>query len=713
MDYFHFKDYTRDKATLLRAYTENQIGYLRRLHPNVTTDTIKQFVESEIQQTLKKRSLSIISYPSYGNAKIDTVDLLKYTETMRENIITPAGVLYMPPSKIESFLKKKIVNNGTTRKIQKKIMFNAAHAGDLMTEQRANNNQSLIKIETNSIPGAYGSPHNFLFDQPGYNAVTATARHSIMCGYAHVERMIEGNYYFPTMEHLINHCIQMIRMCPSNIGQVISTFNIYIPTVKEISDHFQDSLRLYMFVTKSIRTRLERFISSLSVNERTYVYYAYCLKTLLTKNESFFRPFIKEFFRTDVTIDTTVDPKDIFSFNPDLLALLSGLNADIIKHETVSNAVASCPDGVRHLIAIGKHMQSMLDSIGSLIACFLRVDCDISDAMSHPKMIRKTVIVSDTDSVIFSTQSWIEWYVGKTSFDREAYSINGFVVFFVTMTLEQIFARLSTNLGASKEDIHRISMKNEFLYPLMLVTPLPKQYVGRVLVQEGFVLSKPKDDIKGLSFRSSTMCKETVKSGKEFGNWIFDTVMKDGTLTVTECLDRILAHENRIIKSLQQGEATFLKTTPIKETYKNMEQSVLYYWQLWDAVFKPRFGEFIIPNKGFEVPIIGDGKALSDERYLVRLRNYDFDLYNRLIVFLNENPRKITRIITPMSLKSIPEIIRPLIDVRSIIYSNSVPFIVTMRSLGIVWTDPDKKTLLSDIYTKRDVANEMEFSLSL
>jgi hypothetical protein len=705
MDYFKFASYERDPVTLLRAYAENQAAFLQRLHPDVSLDTIKRFITTDVQKSLRRPALKMVAYPSYGNATLTTVDLLDYTATMRKNIITPAGVIYMPASVKESFLKRKLLDNMKVRKAQKKTMLVAQQAGDLVTKQRAEYQQASTKIETNSIPGAFGSEYNCLYDKPGYNAVTAMARHSIMCGYAHVEKMLEGNHYFPTLDHCINYCIQLARHCPADLTAVVTDYGLHTPSVDEVVEHFITSLRLYMGITPARRTALTRFIASFSIAERTFVFYAYCLKTLIGRNAQLFRPFLAEFFRTDIAVDPAVAPEAIFAFNGDLLALLSGLNADIIGRKTVAVAVQEEPDGIRQLIAIGRHMQAKLDTMGRLIATFLRVDCDVADAMSHPSMIRKAVIISDTDSVIFSTQHWVEWYTGGVSFDRDAYAINGFVVFLITMTLEQVFARLSTNFGAEGADVYRIAMKNEYLYPLMLNTYMPKQYSGRVAVQEGFVLPTMKEDTKGLSFRSSTMCRETVASGRTFRNWIFDTVLAGGELRAADCLEKVLDHELTVIRSLEAGERTFLTTKQIRNEgdYKKVEVSDYYYWKLWEEVFKPNFGTFVIPAKGYDIPLLGNGAVLRDERYLSRLRAFDPSLYERLLGFMDRNARAVTRLILPMTLKQIPLILRPVIDIRSIVYSNSTPHQVTMRSLGIAYTDSKDRTLLSDIYTKDGV----------
>lgn len=699
MDYFKHKTYERSQVQLLSAYAGNTIAYLRRRYPDVSIEEIKLFVQREIQTMLHRPKMQTVMYPSYGNAKVESVDLLSYTEIMQQNIITPAGVLYVKPAVKESFLKKKINKNLKFRKTQKKRMLDAAAIGDLVTEQVANYLQSQIKIETNSIPGAYGSPFNCLFDIPGYNAVTATARHSIMAGYSHVEKLIAGNFYFPDLDHVINYCIQLCRVCPPMIMDVVTRHKLYIPTINDVCDHFAASMRYYLHVTNHVYDKLYSAIAALSVAERTFVYYAYCLKTLFTKNEVFFRAYFKEFFRTDVPTSDAA-PGSIYKLNGDLMAMVTGLNSSIIQNKPVSDAINECPEGVQKLIGIGKYMEGKLSEFSDIWETFLRVDVDVSDAMSHPNMIRKAVIISDTDSVLFSTQSWIEWYTGKISFDRDAYEINAFVVFLVVMTLEQVFARLSTNFGAVGEDVYKISMKNEFMYPLMLRTPLPKQYAGRVAIQEGFVLPKTKNDIKGLSFRSSTMCKETIKAGDDFREWIFDEITKNGSIKASECIQRALAHEKYIINSIEAGDKTFLITKPIRNAseYKDSATSNHYYWELWDKVFKPNFGEFVIPSKGFVLPVLDGGKILKDPVYLERVYAFDKKLHDRLLDFMENNPRRITSIYIPMTLKKIPLILRPIIDVRGVVYSNSTPFIVTLRSLGLGYCDSDNKTLLSDIY---------------
>ena len=111
MNYFKYQNYERSSISFLNAYVANMIAYLRRLHPEVSIHEIQSFVKKEIQNTIQRPKMQTVVYPSYGNAELKLIDLLDYTKTIRENIITPAGVLYVQPSKKQSFIRRKIVNN--------------------------------------------------------------------------------------------------------------------------------------------------------------------------------------------------------------------------------------------------------------------------------------------------------------------------------------------------------------------------------------------------------------------------------------------------------------------------------------------------------------------------------------------------------------------------------------------------------------------------
>ena len=75
------------------------------------------------------------------------------------------------------------------------------------------------------------------------------------------------------------------------------------------------------------------------------------------------------------------------------------------------------------------------------------------------------------------------------------------------------------------------------------------------------------------------------------------------------------------------------------------------------------------------------------------------DIHKRLIAFLEKYPnRKITSVIIPPSLSEIPDIIRPLIDLQKIMYTNAAPLYILLKSLGIGVSEGKTIITLSDMY---------------
>lgn len=709
MSHFLKEDYVKSKDKFLTSYVNNMVMYLRHTNPNDSEESIRKYVETTVRSNIHRPKLKQIAYPSYGDANLDHRDLLDHTYAIAGRIVTPSGSVYKPPNETLSILKEKVTENIKRRKIIKKVMLDAKARGDEITEQRAHYQQANVKINNNSISGAMGSPFNCLYDVSGYNAITSTARHAIMCGYSHVERLIMGNNFFPDMNHVHNFVISIVGSMPSIevLANCVNKHKLYIPTIDDVVNYLSHGMQYHMYIN-TVKDQLIALITSLTKAERVFVFYALCLKNIIHYNDAYFRDFFARFFDSNVVVTDDIKPTDIFKINGDLLATVTALNAELILDPvqnpdslSASELVDIMPEAVRKLVAISQHMNRCLDDIGDILELFVRVDMDTPDALAHPAMVRNTVIVSDTDSVIFTTQSWVEWYLGQLDFTKGAYEISAFIVLMITLSLEHVFARLSVGFGMHKDDIGKISMKNEFLYPLMLSTPSAKHYVGKITIQEGKILKKPQLDIKGVGLRGSALSKETNDATEAFANWFLNKVEKDKSITASECIFKVLEHEGRVYKSLMDGECRFLKTLPVKDKGEYTGEpadSNYFYYMLWQDVFAPDFGPFVIPNKGYVVPIIGKGKALQDETYLRGLEQKNKKLFDRLMKFVEANKRKITSIVVPPSVTLVPEVIRPLINTQKIIYTNSTPFYLLLSSLGIGTTDDDMGTTFSDLY---------------
>lgn len=721
--------YVAHRAPPLRGYLLTATAYLRRRYPLASDEVIEKFVKQRMAETIQKPIAEVLSHPNPGKTVRQKLPLLTYTmKGMAQNIITPSGTVYMLPTKRESFIKKSLADKLADRKVYKKKMLNALAVGNTIDAATYNFLQASTKIFINSAPGAMKSAYNCLYDLPGYNAITSTARQSVRYGYAQVERLVEGNLYLPTYEDMVNYCLSLLRAKPEITDKVLDTYKIHLPTVEETSAHFMKSLKYY---TSGVpMAKLDSFFASFTAHERAFVVYAGSLKALTEYNDAFFRGFFEEFFRTDLEVDPSWDPSAAGKFEDDLTAMITSLNYEELgyqppdpekpndppKRNELYDAITNNPDGARKIIAIGKHMEANLDRIAPLLTVLFRLDADVANLLAHPNMMRRCVIISDTDSVIFSTQSMVEWYSKRVTFTKPSYEINAFTVYLISRTLEHVFARLSSGFGMIGDDIKKIAMKNEFLYPIMMRTPIAKHYAGITTFQEGKLLAKPKKDIKGLQFRSSTLSAATIKAAEDFlVNDILKKVMTDGVLHADELQAKVAGFELDVYKSLASGERDYLQTISVKpgDEYADPDRTQYFYYEMWEKVFVPRFDSIVLPNKCFKLPLRREGKCLKEPAFLEKLKAFDVGCYERLVQFMDEiEKNKLSYLLIPPTMSVVPEIFKDLLDFRSIIYTNTHPFYLGMESLGFGYCfNPTGKpsTLVSDFFTVYEGQPEVPF----
>lgn len=706
-DPFKHDVYAPNRTRIMTAYVDQQVAYLQTRFPDQSEERLRAFARKVVESNIKRPTADVLVHPEAGVTQRKQLDLLTHLNLLQDNIITPSGSVYCPPQKKESLIKASLDENVKGRKINKTKMLEYAEQGDKVRAQIYNFLQASNKIFNNSVPGAMGSQYNCLYDLPGYNAVTSTARHSVRSGYAHVEKLLEGNLYITCPEDVINYCVNHQRNRPNTVRLVMLRYNLYQPTADDLFEHFATSLAYYTNV-RAIAGQIKSYLQMLSQDDLAFIFYAGCLRNLVRKNDSLFRSFFQDFFTTDLPIDEDLKSKEghelmgsVYKIEKDLFAMVSSLNYDQIKRKKLEDAVTQEADGVRKMVTIGRHMNASIEKTRDLFETFFRVDVDVAQTVHYPNIVRKAVLVSDTDSVIFSTQSMVEWYAGAANFTRQAYEINAFSVYLISRTLEHVFARLSVGFGMSGSDINLICMKNEFLYPLLMRTPLAKHYAGWITIQEGKILPEPKKDIKGINFRGSDLCSETNDGAEAFLTWMMTTVMKDNSLSISECMAKVVEHERTVYNSIIAGKRDFLGMASVKpkEEYKDPMQSDYFYYMFWTDVFAETFGEFQLPNKGLELNVLGGGKALKEPAWLERLQQFDPKAHERLLNFFERYPKKkVTRIILPPTLKEIPAIFQPVIDLRNIIFRNGRPFYLTLRSLGIGNNFVKGEYIASDFY---------------
>ena len=748
------------RDTAINAYIENMVAYLRLKYPdkdeNTLRDSIKQVVRDRVNQlktnnkkaleegltveeavkkygkiypTVKMVQATDPSSPnprkrSYGNlVEVPNMDILKFGSVYNDKIMSPFCSVYETTNKLTSFLTNKINKDGAKRKAKKKLMLKSKKIGDATGARVYNNQQATVKINMNSTSGAMGCNGNFLSSPANYNSITSICRFFVMNSYAHAERFLEGNFYFTTVEQIINHIVNCIRLGPKSeyVMSVCSssTVPLYLPNVDDVTNFLFDKLYRYNKNTpEENKEKIRDVVSKLDQGVLTFIYYMSNFKQFIQANESFFRPWLDDFL-TDTNVDYSqeYDLDEINKVDGDLITVVSTVYNRMLPRNKKGNniSVYDClspqpeqgvneahPEIVQKFIAISKHMQHKLAQIEDIFNVFMRHDVGISRVPEHKFMYRDAITLSDTDSIIFSTQHWVEWYTGSLAINDKAYAINALIVFFLTKSTIYLQYQVSKKIGCCGKDLLTMNMKNEFMMPVQISTAAKKNYASILKIQEGVVFANPRLDIKGVNLRGSTFSPSTTAYTQWFIQDIIDTITNEGSIDPRKKILDVLRYERLILDNLQNGGTTYLAIKSVRPAneYKDPNKSIYFNYQIWESVFAPKYGSILIPTKTYTVPV----KNLADPRYMEYLEKVEPDTADRLkqalVAFKGKD---INQIPINSMLKEVPVVLRKAIQVRNIIYSQSSPLYLIMKSLGLnIGADGGKMSsrpeLFSDVY---------------
>ena len=724
---------------LIGSYADNMFEYMSFMYPQAPKKELENFIrqttidwcsglQSRLQTALNNgedislpRPKEAMLWPtirvvkhvrdehsnlhSYGNSVyFGTEDLLNHVSNNSSKIVSPFGTFYETVDKKPSFLKGMVDMKGKARKSEKKLMLQAKKEGNKTKETFHNNNQATIKINMNSLIGAMGSGFNFLSSIANFNSVTSIARFFIMNAYAHAERFLEGNFYFRNEEQLINFLITVRRKGPDpeKVIALCTKMGIKIPDIDMVYNFLTKCLHRYMFACDHMSIR--KILSTMHVGELTFIYYMSNMKHLVMENEWFFRPWIEQLFSTEhINFNEEVKPEDLYKLDGDLIVVLSTVCNDIVPVNEKGNSISvyDCiegyPDLAKRFVCIGKYMQKKMDEIQELFELFMNHRVAIGYVGEHKHMFRDTVILSDTDSIIFTTKNWVQWCCGNLKLDNTAFNVNALIVYWLSKANSYILYNVSEAFGALGKDLFTMNMKNEFMMPIEILTSLKKHYAALLKIQEGVFYSKPRLDIKGVNLRGSSFSKGTLNYVVWFIQTAIDDIMATGKVSARKKIMEVLRFERLVLDSLRTGETRFLTVDPVKaeSEYGDAERTIYFNYLFWEHVFGEQYGNIMIPTKCFILPLTN----VKHFDYMTFLENNYPDTAKKLVSFMERYPNKdINRIpINPLT-DQIPKELKPVINYKAIVYANTKPLYLILQSFGISVGNGKLPALFSDNY---------------
>ncbi len=698
--------WVRDMTTLLQLSTGQ------------SKEACEAFIKKELQPggkfNFRDPRISYLERLDCDRSK-HTGSLLGYIKHIvnTRSIMAPSMTVYFHPSKLIALLGKYIIRNLKIRSMFKKDMFAATVRGDVDGASFNKNMQTSFKYKNNSLSGAQVSGGTVLANKSAHPSLTSTCRVSASYGNANNEKFLAGNRHYWSPQITIANIISLINNTDlSAVEKTIETFSLYYPSVDDAMECILYSSRLY-WNNPTSEAAIKKLFEGMSNVERAAVVYVSDMYHLAKHNKEFVHDFLGAMISVPkVPIE---NPEAILKTKTgDVITLASYLCAkrmagrllkDLNDPNSKNKDGESCYDPeVYAIIANVAHgIDHVLDRYQVLIKGLWTTPNIAPSIMHIPNMRRRCVLVSDTDSTIFTNQFWTRFYTGQDDWSETSNNVAYVTTFLASQTVMHVLACMSGQLGIVSDEIHRISMKNEFFFPVFVKTSMAKHYYAYISAQEGNVFKKLKLELKGKNLRDSTVAPAINQKVQDFVKAIMDTIMREGHISTRWLLNEVLSVERSIIQNIKEGKTYEFTTMRLNDytAYKNPESSNYRYHDLWNTVFGPKYGNAeATPYTAIKISM-----SLSSRRKMSKWANEinDKALAERLTTWMTEKGvDSLAMLLLPPSIiaeKGVPEEIIPAIDYRGIVYSSCVAFYLILESLGIYSVDDKKNRLLSDIYS--------------
>lgn len=684
-------DFYQRRINPIAQYVEQNSFYLHKM-TGTSLEQAKQFIINGIKgNKFPNQRDPVVNYFERN----ENLDREKHKNRLshciqsivkNEEILAPTFTTYLPTSKRKSILVGFIDNNVKIRSKAKKEAHKAQSEGlnDLFIMK--NNEQDNRKRYNNSMSGAFGGQGTILSNQTAHSTLTTITRTVSSMGNSSNEKIISGNRHYRNADIVLANLISITSsLDKQEFQEVMTKYNLVYPSITDTMDCIYYSSDLYGKDPKAFKKVID-FVSVLEPIERAAFVYIGDLFHLRKHNETFVMNFLLELSKK-VTGVHVEDPIGVLKNMDELIvnyghqACLTecrGIGKDYSKLSTFDlNTVAATCKNIEQTVIKYKDLISAL---------FLTRNVPASTAFI-PNMIRRTVVLSDTDSTMFSLDEWVVWHRGSLVFDDAEFGFAGAVMFIATQCIAHCLALFSANMNVEREKLFLLGMKPEFVFPVHCQTSVAKHYWASILVKEGNVHAKMKDEIKGVNLKNSAAPKSIIDNAQEKMKEILSKIYDGKKISIIAELKRLADIERNITTSLLNGDVEFYKMSKIKtaEAYtKGPKESPYQHHDLWQTVFAPKYGNVEDPIYiVIKVPTILDNKT-AVKNWLDSIA--DRELAERMAKWLIEyNKTSLpTMYLSTQYVKSygIPEEIKSIISIKRIVLDLTGTDRMVVETLG-------------------------------
>lgn len=637
-----------------------------------------------------------------GHRESEEIGFLDYIDEACEQdlIISPSMVTYMPASVRKSVTAVWLDENINLRRVAKSKMFVLKQAGDVTGSQLADYDQNAKKIRINTVSGMRGFKGNPLFLATGHSTLTSTCRAAAGYGNATIERFIAGARHYHTPEIVKANILSTITIeSAEEFQSIIDKYGLVYPTVEQAISLIVSSTDMYWRIPESIN-EIRALLESISPIERAMFCYSGDFYHVAQFNPSFAKSFITDMIVEDLSDIGEVDTDAVLrTIGKTEQVYINSLCASVLMGKTHDDVRRDDPAGWMLIGRTAQKVANTLNRYSDFINVFFATRSLPPTIASLRSIQRKVALTADTDSSIFTTQYWVEWYTGSLARTQRGDSVWYLMTYMGCQCIAHSLAMLSASMGVERSAIFRLSMKNEYGFPQYAITSSAKHYFSNISIREGNVFEKVELEVKGVGLRGSDYPPLTLERTDAMMTEVLGKVDRGELIDEEELLERIAGYERETVDAILSGDGAYLKTGSVKPDTSNM-----IHYDFWENVMAPKYGKSIEPP----FPTVNINTTLANKSaiadYIDLLQTKDPAMANRMYTWLEHHRRKDFQSIRlpTMAIRScgIPDELRSIIDYRKIIFQVNKPFYMILETLGLDIVDRDHFRLVSDYLDK-------------
>lgn len=698
------ESYGRD-LDMVKHYLHDAASYLsikKGLPYEECYEKVKAAISPGGTHEFKDPRVLYLAKETEGNRDVYTGTVSGYLRTVSERncIMSPTMAVYFNPAEKRSLLAEYILLNLAKRKDVKKKMFLADMAGDKAGKTFFNILQTTYKVKNNSLSGAHASASTPLYNKSSHSTLTSVCRSASGTANASNERFITGNRHYYNLDITLSNIISIVSNSDYvKIQRAMDEFNLHYPSVEETLATIKRSTDLYWRADDKF-AHVAELVSRLSPIQRA----AFCYMGDLWNLKEFNPAFMREMLTRLITKRTepVEDPVAVIkALDDDQFALVGLYCGSILNGSTIWDVVKEDGERLQKVASIAKGVMDAIASYATYYAAFMVTDNVPASLADFPSSVRRTAVVSDTDSTIFTVQDWAIWYRGQLDFTETSNDIASIVVYFSSQLVKHYLAVISGNMGIVTEKIHKVSMKNEYMFPVFALTPRAKHYFAYMSAREGNVYTEPELEVKGVTLKNSKVPDEIMNGATQLIRDIMDTILRGEQIDLQQILKDVADREREIQNSILNGETRYLTTAQVKapEFYTKPESSPYAYYELWEQVFADKYGHSDPPPFFAIKASVAANNKTGFNGWIEGIE--DKDLAERLKTWAARYDKtSMTTIMLPANIvmsSGVPPEITRIIDVRKIIYNTMEAYYLVLESLGYYINVDDRiSNLISD-----------------